>query len=414
MSKAMNEVKAFLSRHGFSVLYGELHSITEGIVRYMKGPEMLYTYLTPPSAAPASGSVIVIDAGGTNFRSCVVTFAGEGEKPVITDMQKCSMPGMEKEYTKEEFYASFAQRIERLKGKADTICLCFSYAVQMLPSGDGKVIKFSKEIKALDVCGTLLGESLSSALRARGWQDVRIVIVNDTTAALIAGKVFGKSAMLPASYASFILGTGINSAFADRDTGQIVVTEIGSYTDLPMSDFDKGVDEASTKAGAFILEKQCSGAYLGHLAGAMLRQAAAEGLLHFDAAGKDKALLPMQYERMTTADIDRILYTPFDAVKDDWNREVMFVLLDAAVARAAVLSAAVIAASAAVTGKGESSLHPVRIECNGTTFCKTYKLRQRVEAMLEEELCARRALYWELCCVEDDITLGTAAAYNDE
>lgn len=440
---------AFLARHGFSDHSEDVHSIVNGLVQYMKTPAMLKTYMTPPDAmswrqqiydAPLSPfpldatpssigggtslgggrQVIVIDAGGTNFRSCLVKFDGAKELPAIIDEQKCPMPGIEREYKRDEFYGAIADRIERFRGASDTVCLCFSYAVQMLPSGDGRVLKFSKEIKAQDAAGTMLGASLKKALKERGWGEMRIVIVNDTTAALIAGKVFGKSVLPPASFASFILGTGINSSFLDAATNQIAVTEIGSYSNISMSDFDKDVDSTSKSPGEYILEKQCSGAYLGRVASAMLRKAKEEGLIS-------------RCKEMTLADVDKFLHCPEDCtffgaqpdalsgmasdvqrngnarpINYEEERKTAFYLCEAAVKRAAVLSAAVIAAAVILTGKGAVS--PVCIECNGTTFHKTYKLKERVIKILDEELCRKRGLHFVLSYVENDITLGTAAA----
>lgn len=36
--------------------------------------KMLSTYMVPPASAPRNQKIIVIDAGGTNFRSCLVQF----------------------------------------------------------------------------------------------------------------------------------------------------------------------------------------------------------------------------------------------------------------------------------------------------------------------------------------------------
>lgn len=408
--ESRNEIGDFFLRHGFAIPYGDVHTMTDELVRYMSGTTMLQTYLTPSRSAPKTGSVIVIDAGGTNFRSCMVTF-GNGNVPVITELQKCAMPGAGKELTAAQFYGAIADNVERLKGKSSTIALCFSYALEMLSSGDARVIKFSKEIKASAVIGTLLGQNLAAALRERGWGEVAIRIVNDTAAALVAGSVFGESSTRPSSYASFILGTGINSAFLNSG-GKVVVTEIGSYGNVPMSDFDKEVDDASTGRGTYLLEKQCSGAYLGRVASSMLRHAAAEGLLANSTANQDGA-------QLTLFDVDKFLHSPFDDDNlsiDEHDREVLFALFDAVAARSAVLSAAVISASVlkaaeSAGGLAATALHPISVEVNGTTFDKTYKLRHRVEAILEMELCARRGVYWEMTSVKNDITLGTAAAY---
>ena len=64
--------------------------------------DMIPTWDLPPAESPKNESVIVIDAGGTNFRSCLVTFDAEGN-PEISELEKTSMPGIERELSKKEF-----------------------------------------------------------------------------------------------------------------------------------------------------------------------------------------------------------------------------------------------------------------------------------------------------------------------
>ena len=86
MNKA---VAAFLGKHNFnhhvdinSVTDALLSDMHEGLCRRPASQDMILTYSNPPSKAAAGKSVIVIDAGGTNFRSCLVTFDSTG-KPSI-------------------------------------------------------------------------------------------------------------------------------------------------------------------------------------------------------------------------------------------------------------------------------------------------------------------------------------------
>ena len=67
-------------------------------------------------------NILVIDAGGTNFRSCLVSFDSKGNAS-ISELKKSKMPGIEKELSKEEFYNSIADRIDYLKNKADKIAV---------------------------------------------------------------------------------------------------------------------------------------------------------------------------------------------------------------------------------------------------------------------------------------------------
>lgn len=84
------------------------------------------------------------------------------------------------------------------------IGFCFSYPTEMLPTGDGKLITFTKEVKAPEVEGAVIGENLKMALVRAGFNaEKEIVILNDTVAALLASKTgnTGKS-LIPTSVLS--------------------------------------------------------------------------------------------------------------------------------------------------------------------------------------------------------------------
>ena len=93
--------------------------------------------------------------------------------------------------------------------------------------------------------------------------------------------------------------------------------------------------------------------------------------------------------------------------KDD-DYDVLFQLLDALVERCARMAAAILSACVIKSGEGKTADKPVCILCNGTSFFKTYKVRQRVLGYLEEILVKERGLYFDVISRENDITLGTA------
>jgi len=102
------KVSAFLSRHNF-VRHIDVNVLAESILddmnRGLTGLEsdedMIPTWCLPPSKRVTGKSVIVIDAGGTNFRSCLVTFDENGSA-TISEMEKTRMPGVERELNKKE------------------------------------------------------------------------------------------------------------------------------------------------------------------------------------------------------------------------------------------------------------------------------------------------------------------------
>ncbi len=435
------KVSSFLGRYGMHVNAPDVLTAAEGILFDMQlgldrdpgsdflqsSQEMIPTWANPPKESPKNDSVIVIDAGGTNFRACLVSFDGNGT-PTISDLQKSSMPGIEREFSKKEFFDTIAANLDHLKGKATKIGFCFSYAMKITPEGDGEVISFSKEIKAPEVVGSLVGECLSDALVQRGWQrPERVVLLNDTTAALLAGASTATGGLQYSSYAGLILGTGMNTAYIEKNPinkiknaertapeAQIVVTEAGQYSNLPRSDFDIEYDKTTTTPGTYIMEKMCSGAYLGAVASIAVKQACIDGLFSENAA---KAL--GQVGSFTLFDMDRFFYTPFNTEtvlggaiskgsQDD--RDLLFALLDAFVDRCARLTAALVCATVLKSEAGKNPSLPISVLCEGTTFYKTHNLRSRIEGYLNSELLQKKHRYFEIVTLDNAITLGAAVA----
>jgi hexokinase len=292
--------------------------------------------------------------------------------------------------------------------------------------GDGEVITFAKEIKAKAVIGSKVGAELSEALVARGWQKPeRVVLLNDTVAALLSGAAACTAGKRYDSFVGVILGTGLNSAYIEScvipklsgesglPTSQIVVCESGKFEKIPRSLFDVEVDAATNNPGAYATEKLCSGAYLGPVVSCALRHAASDGVFSARVAASLSDI------HITLKDMDQFLYAPYrtdtvlgvilkDGTEDD--RAIVYNILDAFVERSARIISAIIAASVIKSGKGCSPAMPVCVVCEGTTFIKTHNLRERVEGYLDTVLRKSRRRYYELVMPENAITLGAAIA----
>ena len=145
---------------------------------------MLPTYIEADNEFQVEKPVIAIDAGGTNFRIAMVKFDQDGDL-VIGQQKKGSMPGVTEETSKEEFFNQLAAYLDGYKEKADQIGFCFSYPIEIFPDKDGKLLHFSKEVKAKEVEGEMIGKNL---LKAAGVPETEIVLLNDTVATLLAGK----------------------------------------------------------------------------------------------------------------------------------------------------------------------------------------------------------------------------------
>lgn len=418
-------VASFFTRHNFvchedvnvlaSALFADMNN---GLAGKPSDEDMIKTFCLPPEQKVVDKHVIVIDAGGTNFRSCLVTFDGDGTAS-ISEMEKTKMPGVEKELSKKDFFAQFAANLEHLKNKADCIGFCFSYPMEITEDGDGILLGFSKEVKAPDVVGSKIGECLKAELLSRGWNKInKITLLNDTVAALLAGHAIAPAGKNYSSYIGLILGTGLNAAYIQPETDlmkkQIVVCESGKTRAVTRSDFDVAFDKTTVTPGTFYMEKSCSGAYLGPVSLLVIKGAADDGLFSKPFAEKICAL-----ESLTLIDLDKYLHRPADdsllgsIVKkygEGDDGEILFELLDAVAERSARRASAILTACVIQSGAGKNASAPVCILCNGTTFHKTYKVKDRVLGYLENALTVRRNLHWEIVCQDNDITLGTAIA----
>lgn len=413
-------IKKFLGRHGF---FSKM--IVDEIMRDMllprpkkSGQDMSRTWMLPPEHNPVDEKVIVIDAGGTNFRSCLVSFDSSG-KASISEFRKTTMPATEREYSRDEFFSAVADRIEYLRDKSDKIGFCFSYSLDMTRDHDAVPNAFSKEIKAQSVIGVPVGKCLVAELDRRGWNKIsKISVVNDTVCALLAGKASGFQAD---SYIGFILGTGMNAAFiAPRgelaDEQQIIVCESGKCDTFPLSDFDKDADKRTVLPVQFPLEKCCSGAYLGNTVLSILHFAADEGIFSASAADKIKKLYSLD-----TVCVDNFLHSYADGkngsgnslsdcLSDDKDRKKAFLLADAAVDRCARFAASILVSNLIACKKGKNPSRPVCIVCNGTTFYKTFRLRERIEKYLYSYATKKLGIYFRTVSIENDITIGAAVA----
>jgi len=422
-------VSAFLMKHNFvnhidvlSLAKGILDDMKKGLKKESADQDMIRTFCNPPKKTAKNESVIVIDAGGTNFRSCLVTFDENG-LPAISEMEKTRMPGVERELSRKEFFEQFAVNLEHLKNKADRIGFCFSYPMEIQKDGDGILLGFSKEVKAPEVVGCKVGECLKAALAEHGWNTIkRVTMCNDTVSALLAGAATAGESHRYSSYIGYILGTGMNAAYLQPDCDccgiekQIIVCESGKYRSVNRSDFDIEFDKTTVKPGVFFLEKQCSGAYLGPVSTIILQTAAREGLF---SDGVCKALLGLS-EALTLIEMDKFLHGPFNKdcilgkiaceLATEEDLDTMYQLLDAVAERSARCSAAILTACAIQTGAGQNAANPICILCNGTTFYKTWMVRERTAAYLDEILTNKLGIHWEIVSAENDITLGTAIA----
>ena len=296
----------FLSRHGMLPEAVNPMEYTEPMLRDMwkglRGEEasmaMIPTYLSNEGAVAAGSCAVVIDAGGTNFRSALLRFTEDGYE--LEGLKKQPMPGIAKPCTWEEFVSFVADNVQPFMDKTDVIGFCFSYSAVIMPNMDGRVNRIDKEVVVTGSEGQMVGESLSKELERRGYPGKRVVVLNDTVAVLLGGS----ATIDKTKYSGFIgqvSGTGTNTCatVALRDieklglegSGSMIINlESGQFDGFKQGDFDIELDKLSNNPGQKHMEKMTAGVYLGQLCRLMLLAAADEGLLSPVGCEKVRAL----------------------------------------------------------------------------------------------------------------------------
>ena len=433
MKDVKSRVRGFLEKHG---MYHEdlsiqktcelfLDEMNKGLAGEESSLAMLPTYLDIERELPRNTPVIVMDAGGTNFRVATVVFQDQGA-PTIADFRVFPMPGVKKEVSKEHFFGVMAGYIGDIVDKSSQIGFCFSFPAEMLPNKDGRVLYFPKEIKAKEVVGQMIGENLNAAIsESANAGDKQIILLNDTVATLLAGRAEAGGSRYE-SFIGFILGTGTNTAYVEQNRNitkapnldptkaQIVNVESGGFGKAPRSKIDEAFDAASAGPGIHVFEKMISGAYLGPLCLAGLQTAAQEDL--FSKATAEKLIaLP----ETTTKDISEFMSAPNEtghplgaALAEASTEETAaaYYLVDALIERAAKLTAANLSSAAIKCGKGHNPCRPVCIVAEGTTFYHLKGLRPKVEYYLKQYLVDQQNVYYEIVNVENATLIGAAIA----
>jgi len=423
----MEKAKQFLKSHQMTSADIDIQALVDSFLTDMKnGLEgkdsslmMLPTYIEAEGEVKANDPVVAIDAGGTNFRAAKVYF--DDELNLKTEnIQHNKMPAVDEELSKKEFFETFAKYMESYKTTSEKIGFCFSYAAEIFPNKDGKLLEWSKEVKAPEVIGEMIGKNL---LEAMGTPDKQLVLMNDTVSTLLAGKA-ATAGKTYDTYIGFILGTGTNTSYIepnknitktgglDLSGSQIINIESGNFGKAPRTDIDIAFDNTTKNPGRYIFEKMFSGGYFGGLCTTALKIAAEEGIFTEKSAAALKDLVELTSEEVNKfvsgIDLDDNPLTVALSTKEDIDAAVEIV--DGMIERAAKLVAGNLASVILKTGKAKTAEKPVLMTIEGTTFYKLKNFQKMFEEFLQEFLSGENKRYYEIVEVENSSLLGAAIA----
>jgi len=421
----MTKAKEFLRAHKMTaddinikeVVNAFLSEMEKGLAGQSSSLLMLPTYIEADGEVRANEPVVAIDAGGTNFRAAKVYF-DDDLKLVTENIQKGKMPGVDEELSKEAFFNTLAFFLKDYITVSDKIGFCFSYAAEIFPNKDGKLLEWSKEIKAPGVVGQMVGKELLKAMQTPGKQ---MVLMNDTVSTLLAGKA-ARAVKTYDTYIGFILGTGTNTSYIeanknitktdglDMEGSQIINIESGAFTLAPRTDIDIAFDNTTKNPGRYAFEKMFSGGYFGGLCTMALKTAAREDVFADPSVFEN-------LQELSTEQVNKYVYGIEDAKNvlpgvftHESDKLIAAEIIDGLIERAAKLVAANLAAVILKTGKAKSKNKPVLMTIEGTTFYKLHGFEKMFEDYLNKFLSGENQRFYEIVEVENSSLLGAAIA----
>lgn len=415
----MIKVAEFMKRHGMDAERIDLTECTKAYLAAMeKGLQtaqdtvpMIPTYLSGEGKLPTGRRVAVIDAGGTNFRTALAV-SGKGGV-ALECVDKHVMPGAEEPTDWDGFISHVADCLMPLMEYTEDIGFCFSYPAEVTEDIDCRVLSLTKQVSISGAEGKLLGAALRRALSVRGARAGKIVVLNDTPAALLGGMTLAKSSGYD-GFMGMVAGTGFNTCcILPRDRiiklslpsgGKMLVNlESGSFAGFPRGDFDLEMDAGLPDTGFYTAEKMISGRYLGSLCMYILKHAVREGLFSDRAS---ETILKMT--EVTTPTIDKWGGGRFPKGFTSEDKVNLVYIINELFERSARCMTCCLCAMLELTGEG--TVKPVCISVDGSLFGKSKLLRPELERLMDVytgEIMSRK---YEFVTGEDMSMLGTAAA----
>lgn len=441
----MNKAEAFLKKHHMHWAQIDPEQELEKLLREMEAviagregsvkmiPTCIGEYVLPERET----EVTVIDIGGTNVRSAVMTVSPDGTAR-IGEITSFLTPGV-KEPTDTAGFFSEVVRGCRQDLRTGSIGICFSLATIPQPDRDAVMVAGGKQIKVSDMLGKRVGQSFREAMLREGiTENARITVINDTVAAALGGAMYeaqDRAAQASAEqepttqdsvaqdsdgrrkysgYVGFIYGTGTNICYREP-AGELINVESGAYTGFPAGDMDDEYDRTLIDTGDDRFEKMVSGGYQGGLMTHVLKRAAAEGMIRRETCEKI-----LGAGKLSSRDISAFSMDPespgriSDACALEEEKEFLLELFDLITERSARLCGIVITASLLRAGIGKDPKAPAFITAEGSTFVKQRDFREKLERQMDILAGERHGLFWEFHTVENAVMKGIAVSCLSE
>ena len=423
-------VESFMKAHGMHAVNVDFAAecqrfrdeMKAGLASQQSTLHMLPTYVRYSGTVSHLSPVVTVDIGGTNLRVAVVRFDKE-HKASIEKLAISPTPGSRGAISKDEFFDTVAGSLKPLMDESDILSVCFSFAAENLPDGDGRLLYLDKEVVVDGLAGEKIGEGIIRSLRRMGMKgEKKFILINDTVTALLSGM---QQTGDYDAHIGFIWGTGTNTCYPEFNRnilkepalrgseGRMLINmESGGYGKAPAGDFDRVLDAESADPGAQQFEKKISGVYLGKIGQKALEGAVAEGLLSvaFGAALQNAGGISTPAMCSFLDDPEGYALFPGRETLGDADKRRAYLLLDAVAQRAAKLVAVNLAAVLKEMERGSDPKRPVCVTVEGSTYHKCESIKKKLQVCIREYLNQGMGLYCDLIKVENGSLIGTAMA----
>ena len=256
--------------------------------------KMLLSYVPKKAPSEITGTFYALDLGGTNFRVLKLNLR---EGKVISNVtNKFKIPQEHITGTSKGLFSFIAEAVATMaeKNERSKLGFTFSFPVVQHSLNSGDLLTWTKGFSTSGVEGNDVVALLQQAFTNVGLNLEIVALCNDTVGTLVNAYGSDESASI-----GVILGTGSNAAYwekagnipkyknsnIDPNTEIAINMEWGNFDAgstprvLPVTQFDRELDEKSSNRGKQLYEKMISGLYLSKLVISILKYFSANGII---------------------------------------------------------------------------------------------------------------------------------------
>lgn len=315
------------------------------------------------------GQSLSLDFGGTHVRAACCTLLGHHQLHINEQIKKSLYEPNQYDYRTKETTASalfdfLAATLEEVNHQYNSPLLghTFSFPARQDNLQEAYLVTWTKEFAIPQVEGENVSFLLDSALKRCGSTLQSRVVINDTTAVLLASQYESGNTLIGSIY-----GTGHNTAFFDPTTKKTIINlECGNFNKLPLTIYDEALDKLSEKPGQQQLEKMASGRYI-------------EALFHHCFS----LLVPTCSASLTGQDLTALLYdtSSLSTLKEE-EKSIAKQLVQALYRRSAQLVGATYAGILLHLYGEKNDIQPCTIAIDGSLYAHIPLIRETVRETL--------------------------------